>query len=64
MSVHFCVLVYFLINWLGMLDNGVFFDLVAIVPQILAILASKMAQKWAKLAKIQVCLENTEKGET
>ena len=51
MSVYFCVLVYFLINWLGMLDNGVFFDIEAIVPQILVILASKMAGKWANLAK-------------
>ena len=64
MSVYFCVLLYFLINWLGMLDNGVFFDLEAIVRQILIILASEMAQKWAKLAKIEVCLENAEKGET
>ena len=64
MSVYFCILVYFLINWLGMLDNAVFFDLEAIVPQILVILASKMARKWAKLAKIEVCLETTEKGET
>jgi len=47
-----------------MLDNGGFFDIGTIVAQVLVILASKMAQNWAKLADIEVCLENTEKGET
>ena len=52
MSVLFRVLVYFVNNWLGMSDNAGLFDIDAIVPQILTLLASKMAKNGSKLAKI------------
>ena len=51
MSVLFPVLVYFDINWLGMLDNGGFFDIQKIVPQLLTFLAGKMAKNGSKLAQ-------------
>ena len=63
MSVLFSVLIYFVINWLGMLDNAVFFDIEAIVPQILVLLVSKMAKKGSKLAKINVYLGNPKKAD-
>ena len=50
-SVILRVLVYFVIIWLGMLDNGVFFDIEVIVPHISVILPSKMAKNRSKLTK-------------
>ena len=40
---------YFINNWLGMLDNDGFFDIEAIVPQILSILPSKMTKNGSKI---------------
>ena len=50
-SVLLRILVYFVTSWLGMLDNGEFFDIEAIVPHILVILPSKMAENGSKLTK-------------
>jgi hypothetical protein len=44
MSVTFRFLVYLLINWLGMSDNDEFFDIKAIILQVLALLAAKVAK--------------------
>ena len=63
MTVLFRFLVYFVINWLGMSENVGFFDIDAIVSQILAILASKIAKNGSKLAKIKVYLENTQNAD-
>ena len=63
MSVLFPVLVYFDINWLGMLDNGGFFDIQKIVPQLLTFLAGKMAKNGSKLAKKNVYLERPQNAD-
>ena len=39
------------------------FDIEAIVSQVLAVLASKMAKNGSKLAKIKVYLENTQNAD-
>ena len=46
-----------------MLDNAVFFDMEAIVPQILVLLVSKMAKKGSQLAKINVYLGKPKKAD-
>ena len=63
MTALFRFLVYFVINWLGMSENVGFFDMDAIVSQILAIVASKMAKTESKLAKIKVYLQNTQNAD-
>ena len=63
MSVLFNVLVYFVINWLGMSDNAVIFDIEAIVPQMLVLLVSKTGKNGSKLAKINVYLENPQNAD-
>ena len=60
MFILFRILVYFFINWLGMLENAGFFDIEAIV---LVILASKMAKNGSKLTTIKVYLENPQNAD-
>ena len=45
------VLVYFVINWLGMTDNGGSFDIEAILPHVLVLLVGKMLRNGSKLNK-------------
>ena len=63
MYVLFPVLVYFVINWLGMSDNAGFFDIEAILPHVLVLLVGKMAKSGSKLAKIKVILENPQNAD-
>ena len=63
MSVLFPILVYFDINWLGISDNAGFFDIEAIVPQLLTLLAGKMAKNGSKLTKINVSLERPQNAD-
>ena len=42
------VLVYFVMNWLGVSDNGGFFDIEAILPHVYVLLVGKMGQNWPK----------------
>jgi hypothetical protein len=64
MSVLFPVLVYFVINWLGMSDNAGLFDIEAILPHVLVLLVGKMAKNGSKLAKIKVYFENTQNADS
>ena len=63
MSVLFPVLVYFVINSLGMSDNAGFFDIVTILPHVLVLLVGKMAENGSRLTKINVYLENTQNAD-
>ena len=45
------VLVYFVINWLVMSENGGFFDIEAILPHVFALLVGKMVKKWVKIGQ-------------
>ena len=63
MSILFPVLVYFVINWLGMSDNAGFFDIVTILPHVLVLLVGKMAENGSKLTKIKVYLENPQNAD-
>merc|ERR1712034_138861 len=56
-SVVLRILVYFVTIWLGMLDNGDFFDIEVIVPHISVILPSKMAKNRSKLTKKRTFLD-------
>ena len=57
------VLVYFVINWLGMTGNGGYFDIDAILPHVFILLVSKMVKNGSKLAKIMVYLENPQNAD-
>ena len=57
------VLVYFVINWLGMSENGGFFDIEAILPHVFVLLVGKMVKNGSKLAKIMVYLENPQNAD-
>ena len=45
------VLVYFVINWLGMSDNGRFFDIEAILPHVFVLLVGKMVKNGSNWPK-------------